>query len=136
MPAPEAQAFSRYSDDPHHQISILEDKRPQQKRDCVRKRYNQQRLISKIHNKYYDLTNFKHPGGPIALALIDGRDGTELFESHHLFTNRNMKQILERYEITGEHPDDIPSSNVFDWEWTMMDPFTIELHQTARRVLG
>lgn len=135
MPAPEAAARSRYSDDPHDSsIAIQVDKRSQ-KRDCVRKRYNQQRLITKIHNKYYDLTNFKHPGGPIALALIDGRDGSELFESHHLFTNKNMKQILEKYEIS-DHPDDIPSSNVFDWEWTMMDPFTIELHQTARRVLG
>jgi len=92
MPAPEAAARSRYSDDPHDSsIAIQFDKRPQQKRDCVRKRYNQQRLITKIHNKYYDLTNFKHPGGPISIALIDGRDGSELFESHHLFTNKNMK---------------------------------------------
>jgi cytochrome b involved in lipid metabolism len=104
------------------------------KRDCLRKKYHQ-RLITKIHGKYYDLTNFKHPGGPIALALIDGRDGSELFESHHLFTNKNMYQILEKYEIT-DHPDTIPSSNVFDWEWTKMDPFTIELHETARKVLG
>jgi hypothetical protein len=47
-----------------------------------------------------------------------------------------MKQILERYEVTEKPEDEIPSSNVFDWELTMMDPFTIELHETARRVMG
>ena len=51
-------------------------------------------LITKIHDKYYDLTNFKHPGGPITLSLVEGRDGTELFESHHLFSTRDMKEIM------------------------------------------
>lgn len=60
--------------------------------------YNE-RLITKIHNKYYDLTDFKHPGGPIPIGLIENRDGTELFESHHLFTNKSIMDILESYEM-------------------------------------
>ena len=43
----------------------------------------EERLVTKIHNSYYDLTTFNHPGGPIAVALAFGRDGSELFESHH-----------------------------------------------------
>jgi cytochrome b involved in lipid metabolism len=56
-------------------------------------------FIEKIHNKYYDLTDFKHPGGPIPIGLIENRDGTELFESHHLFTNKSIMDILESYEM-------------------------------------
>jgi cytochrome b involved in lipid metabolism len=63
-----------------------------------RSSYNE-RLITKIHNKYYDLTDFKHPGGPIPIGLIENRDGTELFESHHLFTNKSTMDILESYEM-------------------------------------
>ena len=91
-------------------------------------------MITKIYGKYYDLTNFKHPGGAIPIGLIEGRDGTELFESHHLFTDRNIKEILGAYE-TRDHPV-IESSNVYDWEATNSDPFTIELHAAARKVLG
>lgn len=91
-------------------------------------------MITKIHNKYYDLTNFKHPGGPICTALADGRDGTELFESHHLFTSKNMEEILSYYEV--QHPDVIKSSGVFDWEGTKSDPFTIELQEAARKAIG
>ena len=58
------------------------------------------RIITKIHDIYYDLTDFSHPGGPIALASVDKRDGTELFESHHLFSKRDIKGILKKYEIS------------------------------------
>lgn len=57
-----------------------------------------------------------------------------MFESHHLFTKKNMKDILSSYEVA--HPDTIKSNGVFDWEATAQDPFTIELHETARKVLG
>lgn len=92
-------------------------------------------LITKIHGKYYDLTNFKHPGGPIPIALIDGRDGTELFESHHMFTSKDINEILINYELH-DHPDTIKSSNVYDWEATKSDPFTLELKAAARKALG
>lgn len=92
------------------------------------------RLVTKIHNKYYDLTDFKHPGGPIALALADRRDATELFESHHLFTKKDLTDIMSAYEI--DHEDEIKTIKVFDWEATKADPFTIELHEAAKRALG
>lgn len=99
-------------------------------------KYDGERYITRIHGKYYDLTSFKHPGGPIAIAAVEGRDGTELFESHHLFTDINVKQILEKYEMTVGHTEEIPMSNVYDWEATLKDPFTIELKEIARKVLG
>jgi len=69
------------------------------KRGACRRKPLQDRLVTRIHGKYYDLTNFCHPGGPIPIGLIEGRDGTELFESHHLFTDKNTKAILRAYEI-------------------------------------
>lgn len=98
------------------------------KKNCVtRKNYNGQRLITKIHDHYYDLTEFNHPGGPIPIALIEGRDGTELFESHHLFTNKNIRGILSSYEIPEPVAQQITSNTVYDWETARVDPFTIEL---------
>jgi len=41
-----------------------------------------------IHGAWYDLTNFSHPGGPVALSLAYGRDATVLFEQSHVFTDR------------------------------------------------
>jgi len=55
-----------------------------------------------IHNKQYDFTNFKHPGGPLALSLARDRDCTELFESYHPFSSHDrLKQILAKYEVVG-----------------------------------
>ena len=99
------------------------------------KKYND-RLITKIHGKYYDLTDFKHPGGPIALACIDNRDGTELFESHHLFTRKNTLAILSSYEMNPAPLDTIPSPGVFDWDLTKNSEFTKELQEGARKILG
>ena len=47
--------------------------------------------ITKIHNKYYDLTNFNHPGGEDAIKLAYKRDATVLFESHHPFFRKRVK---------------------------------------------
>lgn len=99
-------------------------------------KYDGERYITRIHGKYYDLTSFKHPGGPIAIASIEGRDGTELFESHHIFTDINVKQILEKYAMPSPPPKEIPMSNVFDWDATLNDPFTIEMKSIVRRELG
>ena len=38
----------------------------------------------RIHDKVYDLTGFKHPGGVMWMHLTKGTDITELFEIHHL----------------------------------------------------
>ena len=93
-------------------------------------------IITKIHGKYYDLTNFKHPGGPVALACIDNRDGTELFESHHMFTRKDTLSILSSYEMRPAPIDSIPSSNVYDWELSKNSPFTKELKEGAQKILG
>jgi fatty acid desaturase len=56
---------------------------------------------TKINNKYYDLTNFKHPGGETALWHSYGRDATILFRSHHPFVSENkLETILKKYEIS------------------------------------
>ncbi|OAE24732.1 hypothetical protein AXG93_2016s1370 [Marchantia polymorpha subsp. ruderalis] len=63
------------------------------------------RLVTKIHDKWYDLTDFEkiHPGGPVALGLASGRDGTVMFESHHPFTHRKiLDAILQKYELDEE----------------------------------
>lgn len=62
------------------------------------------RLLTRIHEKWYDLTEFEryHPGGPVALGLAKGRDATVMFECHHPFTHRRiLDAILEKYEIKG-----------------------------------
>ena len=33
-------------------------------------------------------------------------------------------------------PEEIPMNNVFDWEATLSDPFTIEMKSIVRRELG
>ena len=51
-------------------------------------------IITKIHGKMYDLTNFNHPGGKMPIYLIMNKDGTCLFESYHPVSNR---QMLKKY---------------------------------------
>nr|PNR35346.1 hypothetical protein PHYPA_023246 [Physcomitrium patens] len=64
------------------------------------------RLLTKIHGKWYDLTEFErlHPGGPVTLGLARGRDATIMFESHHPFTDRKiLDAILMKYEISSSN---------------------------------
>ena len=67
--------------------------------------------------------------------MVDGRDGTELFESHHLFTDKDILGMLSAFEVKDCH-DIIESSGVYDWNKTKTDPFTLELKAAARKVLG
>jgi cytochrome b involved in lipid metabolism len=101
-----------------------EDRRIQGK--IVKKKQNE-RMITKIHQNYYDLTDFKHPGGPIPIGLIENRDGTELFESHHLFTQKRIRDILSAYEMKPAPIDTIKSNSTFNWEATKRSEFTQEL---------
>lgn len=56
--------------------------------------------ITKIHGKYYDIENFKHPGGDDALWHSYGRDATSMFEQYHSMSNRkHLEDILEKYEV-------------------------------------
>ncbi len=59
-------------------------------------------LPMRIHDRWYNMAQFSHPGGPIMLSLGEGRDATALFEAHHPFTSRAMlEKILSKYEIDG-----------------------------------
>jgi fatty acid desaturase/cytochrome b involved in lipid metabolism len=61
------------------------------------------KFVTKIHGKWYDLSTFKHPGGPVALSLVGGRDGSALFESHHPFTSQaRLQAVLCKYLVPGQ----------------------------------
>ena len=54
-----------------------------------------------IHGKYYDLRNFKHPGGQEILDLCKNEpDCSALFESYHAFSDMNkIKVTMKKYEV-------------------------------------
>ena len=100
------------------------------------------RRIVKIHNKYYDITNFAHPGGPVAIMAANRRDATALFESHHPFSDRTMMDnILKKYEMHEERekcenyllPGENENGAIFDWEETLKSDFTIELRDKVKK---
>ena len=102
------------------------------------------RKIVKIHNKYYDVTNFTHPGGPIAIMAANRRDATALFESHHTFSDRDMmNDILKKYEIHEEREkcekyllpgeNENGDNNLFNWEETLNSEFTLELRDKVKK---
>ena len=64
------------------------------------------RLITRIHGKYYDLTEFasRHPGGPVALDCARDRDGTVLFESYHALSRDKVVKTLATLELEGFDP--------------------------------
>lgn len=89
-----------------------------------------------IHGKWYDVSEFDHPGGPAALHLGDGRDATALFELHHPFVSRpRLARVLKRFEVPAKEAAklqfDDPSDKEpsFDWEsdLTKVDPFRTDL---------
>jgi cytochrome b involved in lipid metabolism len=140
-PTPEASIRSKYAEDSApldttHNSKPMKASNTRSNASHIQDKYEGERYVTRIHGKYYDLTSFKHPGGPLAIASIQGRDGTELFESHHLFTDINVKQILEKYEMPTAPAEEITINDVYDWEATLKDPFTIELKNIARKQLG
>lgn len=63
-----------------------------------------------IHGKKYDLRSFYdvHPGGKWVLRAAKGSDCTGLFESYHVFLDRNvLLRMLAKYEIR-ESVADVP----------------------------
>ena len=100
------------------------------------------RRIVKIHNKYYDITNFAHPGGPVAIMAANRRDATALFESHHPFSDRTMMDnVLKKYEMQEERekcenyllPGENENGAIFDWEETAKSDFTTELSDKVKK---
>ena len=58
-------------------------------------------MITKIHNKYYNLSDFKkkHPGGEKILECCEGIDATAAFESYHVFVNmEKIKRTMKQYQ--------------------------------------
>ena len=65
-----------------------------------------------IHGKLYDLDAWAahHPGGAHALDLGRNRDCTGLFESYHVFVDRDvLEKMLQRFEIK---PERVRSSSI------------------------
>lgn len=100
------------------------------------------RKIVKIHNKYYDITNFNHPGGSVAIMMANRRDATALFESHHPFSDRAMMDdVLKKYEMREERekcenyllPGEKENGDIFDWEETLKSEFTLELRDKVKK---
>lgn len=75
----------------------------------------------KIHEKWYDMSGFAHPGGPVMLKCGESRDATALFESHHPFTNRKyLEDLLSKYEVDPAKVectllDEKDKDAVFEW---------------------
>jgi len=93
-----------------------------------------EKLFTRIHGKWYNLAKFEHPGGPVALGLSKGRDGTALFESHHYFVPRaQLLQILAKYEVSPDEsktlttPDDKYDGQPYDWSGIEQDGFSSEI---------
>ena len=73
---------------------------PEQPADRQQQKKKNDNLVTRIHGKWYNLSDFDHPGGPVALSLIERRDGTALFESHHpLTSHKKLMKILSKYEV-------------------------------------
>lgn len=55
----------------------------------------------KIHDQYYDITNFldKHPGGSKILESCIGIDATASFESYHALSDfQRIHTIMKKYQ--------------------------------------
>ncbi len=50
-----------------------------------------------IDNKVYDVTQWapKHPGGPLTLFSVGGRDASEIFEAYHPPSARKMLSAMQ-----------------------------------------
>jgi fatty acid desaturase len=84
-----------------------------------------------VRGKRYDLSKFKHPGGPIALGLAKGRDADDLIRSYHPFQEQKVRKILEKYEVKDAPPAKI--ENIFEPGDTK---FSLELKKIAQEYFG
>lgn len=94
-------------------------------------------IITKIHDKYYDLSNFEHPGGPVALYAANGRDATCLFESHHIMSDKLiMDDILNRYKIDNYNDSSFIENISMPYNWNVETNFHEELKELAINYFG
>ena len=91
-------------------------------------------FLTRIHGVVYDLRKFSHPGGPLALSLCLGRDGTALFEAHHPFSNPAAVLGKYKWRGVGEPPaltDDGHGPSPYRWPLAV-DPFEVEVKAAVR----
>ena len=114
--------------------------------------------VIRIHGKWYNVRDFKHPGGPVALSLGFKRDATVLFESCHPFTQQEkLRSLLDKYRVSDDeqryldvkYAKQIAASSGsgadFDFEWcnqvsssssmkrsSQIDAFEADVKQIAR----
>ena len=91
-------------------------------------------LYTRIRGVWYDLANFAHPGGPVALNLAKGRDSTALFESHHyLIPHKQLMGVLSKYKASDELQKTLATFDKRDdgahyvWDKYEEDPFVKEI---------
>jgi len=74
-----------------------------------------------VHGKLYNFENFldTHPGGKTFLLLGMGKDCTELFEGVHSLSNRNFKELFDKYQVSQSDLDEeyknIEYTDFFEW---------------------
>ena len=73
-------------------------------------------MITKINNKYYNLTDFKHPGGDIAILHAKNRDATILFNSYHPFSKDKILKSIEKYRIEEPRSNKIITPKQFNFD--------------------
>ena len=97
----------------HFGIHLLDEAKPQP------------HLYTRIHGTWYDMATFKHPGGPISLSLVQDRDGTALFKSHHLLSTLDIQKVLKKYEVPKETARELTTLDANDdgghYVWTGFD---------------
>jgi hypothetical protein len=88
--------------------------------------------LTRVHDKYYDLKDFEHPGGQLALACAYQRDATELFHSYHQFKDqKKILEILKKYEVSIENSGGlIAKKSLFNWEEGLASPFYRDIRQS------
>jgi len=72
--------------------------------------------LTRINGKLYDLSDFKHPGGPISKKFAANRDATLLFESHHPFSKEEVNKLLKKYEVKDDGSVKDDTCEFFDEE--------------------
>lgn len=109
-------------------------------------------LPMRIHGKWYDMSGFDHPGGPIMLKLGEGRDASAMFEAHHPFTNRvYLERLLAKHQVDPAKTEDCvlfdkkDQDPFFDWpqadlknsdDFASVAPVTEFAHEMTVRVRG
>jgi hypothetical protein len=85
-----------------------------------------------IHGQYYDLASFvdSHPGGSEMLLLGRGRDCTEMFESVHALSKRNVHALLAKYRVDAPAGAAPAPTEMFAWK---SDGFYSVLAQRVRK---